>query len=400
MTNIDNYFVTQKNVEELMLLEDTLIVLDANILLATYQWRSATKKQIENMIKRFDSEDKLRFSLQVIKEFTKNRNISIKDRIDDVSEEINKLTQLTAIGRLVPVLNGTQLFAEIQDTQKEYMKVMNNYIEQLKEMKKELVKLLYNDDFLDLIHHTSKKNLIQNHNEEYLTNIYTEGKERFDNKVPPGFKDGNKKNGNQYGDFLLWSDLLTLKSNVIFVSNDEKEDWCLKDKNGMKLATRPELLKEFFEETEGKNFIHISLLEFVTFLDENVTEDVLADLQESPPEDTIIVPARKVGFEKVFLGDKQWYDIRINNSRIDNIKYIAAYQVSPIKSIKYYAKVKEIVESDNISGYKKIIFDGDPIMLETPIELGDNTFLAPQSSRYVYFNKLLSARTLDELFEI
>ncbi|GCF93735.1 hypothetical protein NRIC_16260 [Enterococcus florum] len=399
MANIDNYFVTQKKIDELICLDDTCVVLDTNVLLATYQWRQATKKQIENIIEKFSADGKLKFSLQVIKEFSKNRSILIQERIDDVSEEINKINISTSIDKLVPVLNGTQRFEETQNLQEAYMKATNIYTGQLRKIKKDLNKLLYYDEFFELIHQTSKLNLIQDYNDEYLEDVYREGRERFDKNVPPGFKDGKKKNGNEYGDFILWKDLISLKSNVVFVSNDEKEDWCLKDSNGQTLSTRPELLKEFFKETGGKNFIHISLLNLVKFLDNDVPEDVLADLQESPFEDTIIVPARKEGFDRVFLGEKQWYDIRINNNRIGNIKYIAAYQVAPIKAIVYYAKVKEIVESDNIPGYKKVIFDGEPIKLEEPIKLGDNVALAPQNSRYVHFNQLTSARSLDELFE-
>lgn len=398
MANIDNYFVTQRKIDELISSDNTLIVLDTNVLLAAYQWRQATKNQIEDMIKQFHSKNRLKFSLQVIKEFTKNRSILIQERIDDVSEEINKLNKSTPIDKLVPVLNGTALFEKTQNTQEEYMKIKGVYIEYLKEVKKELVKLLYQDDFLELIHQTSKENLIKLYDKDYLSDSYKEGEMRFDKKIPPGFKDGKKNNGNKYGDFLLWKDIISVKSNVIFVSNDEKEDWCLKDSNGQTLSTRPELLKEFFEKTNGKNFIHISLLNLVTFLNSNVREDVLADLQESSFEDTIIVPARKDGFDQVFLKEKQWYDIRISNNRIGNIKYIAAYQVAPIKAIVYYAKVKEIIESDNVPGYKKIIFDGDPIELETPIKLGENIALAPQNSRYVYFSQLMSAKTLDELF--
>ena len=41
--------------------------------------------------------------------------------------------------------------------------------------------------------------------------------------------------------------------------------------------------------------------------------------------DTIIVPAQKEGFEKVFLGENCWYAIRISGGMLQNIKRIAGY---------------------------------------------------------------------------
>jgi len=57
--------------------------------------------------------------------------------------------------------------------------------------------------------------------------------------------------------------------------------------------------------------------------------------------DTVIVPARKDGFEKVFLGESQWHEIRIGSEMIDRLKYIAAYQVAQISAITHVAQVKE-----------------------------------------------------------
>src|SRR5699024_4174813 len=109
--------------------------------------------------------------------------------------------------------------------------------------------------------------------------------------------------------------------------------------------------------------------------------------------DTIVVPARKKGFEEVFLGQSEWYDFRINNNRINDIKYIAVYQVIPISAITHYAEIKEIVTSKNNKYKKRAIFKGPAKKLATPIELGDNPNLAVQSLRYTSFDQLLTAKT-------
>src|SRR3954471_19830464 len=63
----------------------------------------------------------------------------------------------------------------------------------------------------------------------------------------------------------------------------------------------------------------------------------------SSDPDTIIVPAQKEGFEKVFLGENAWYAIRVSGGMIPKIKYVAAYQTQPISAITHVAPVANIV---------------------------------------------------------
>lgn len=396
---IDKYFVTEKKLDDLINQGDTYIVFDTNVLLAAYQWRNATKEQIEKIINKFYNENKLKYSMQVIKEFSKNRVFLIRERINDVANEMDMLTNVTPLEKLIPILNGKEIYMKTQEIQKDYIRYINLYRDQLKVIKDELKKLVSDDSFFNLIYNTAQGNIIKNYTNDELEELKIEGRRRFENKIPPGFKDKNKTNGNEYGDYILWKELMSLRSNVIFVSNDEKADWCLKSDDGEILTTNLELLKEFFEETGGKNFIHIPIIKLAQLLNQNINQDVLADLSESALEDTIIVPAREMGFNTVFLGQNQWYDIRISQSRMRNLKYIAVYQVAPVSAITYYAKIKEIVDSDNVHGYKKIIIEGEPIKLEKSIRLGDNTFLAPQGSRYTFISRLLNAFTLEDLFD-
>jgi hypothetical protein len=58
--------------------------------------------------------------------------------------------------------------------------------------------------------------------------------------------------------------------------------------------------------------------------------------------DTIVVPAQDEGFAETFLAENRWYQIRIHSSMIPRIKYIAAYQTSPVSAITHVAPVKDI----------------------------------------------------------
>ena len=66
-----------------------------------------------------------------------------------------------------------------------------------------------------------------------------------------------------YGDFILWKQIMDKsesdKKDIIFVSNDEKEDWRLKC-HGKIIGARKELIKEFESKTGQKILIYNSKL--------------------------------------------------------------------------------------------------------------------------------------------
>jgi hypothetical protein len=111
--------------------------------------------------------------------------------------------------------------------------------------------------------------------------------------------------------------------------------------------------------------------------------------------DTIIVPAQKDGFERVFLGQNAWWAIRIAGGMLDKIKYIAAYQSHPVSAITHYAPVDRI-EPYGESGQYKLIFSESAQQIG-PIPFADAPSGAMQGPRYTTFEKLQSASKLSDL---
>ena len=159
-TEIDKYFVTEKKLDDLINQGDTYIVFDTNVLLAAYQWRNATKEQIEKIINKFYNENKLKYSMQVIKEFSKNRVFLIRERINDVANEMDMLTNVTPLEKLIPILNGKEIYMKTQEIQKDYIRYINLYRDQLKIIKDELKKLVSDDSFFNLIYNTAQVKII------------------------------------------------------------------------------------------------------------------------------------------------------------------------------------------------------------------------------------------------
>lgn len=112
--------------------------------------------------------------------------------------------------------------------------------------------------------------------------------------------------------------------------------------------------------------------------------------------DTIIVPAQEDGFKRVFIGENCWYAIRIGGGKLNDIKYIAAYQTAPISAVTHYAEI-ESIEPYGDGGKYKLNFVAQAIPIG-PIKFTGGKQGTLQSARYTTYDKLLVAKEFMELF--
>jgi hypothetical protein len=95
------------------------------------------------------------------------------------------------------------------------------------------------------------------YSEEELENIYQKAEKRFNYKKPPGYKDAKKPIPKNYGDVVLWFQLIDYareqQKPIIFVTDDNKEDWWLKYE-GETLEPRPDLIQEILSEVGVEDF--------------------------------------------------------------------------------------------------------------------------------------------------
>lgn len=116
-----------------------------------------------------------------------------------------------------------------------------------------------------------------------LAKIFIEGKERFAESIPPGYKDqeNKKKKGerNIYGDLIVWKELIHYcqveKKPLIFVTDDRKEDWWTIE-NGKTIRPREELVKEFYDLT-GIRILIYNADKFLQYAKEKKLVPKLAD---------------------------------------------------------------------------------------------------------------------------
>jgi len=139
--------------------------------------------------------------------------------------------------------------------------------------------------------------------------------------------------------------------------------------------------------------------------DEDIVETVTAASSGTPEGraarrlrrshcDTIIVPARDEGFQDVFLGQDQWYAIRIGAGMKDRIKYIAAYRVAPISAVTHLAEVAEIKPYKDTGKYVVVFKGPAQEIAHVPIESGNP---GPQGPVYARRELLLTKKVLEDV---
>ena len=197
-----------------------------------------------------------------------------------------------------------------------------------------------------------------------------------------------KKNGYENVDFLLES---------IIQKQDSFSALLIIDKLSEELETV--LISKFRFPVEiitlkrYKSESNKVLFEFQPFLYEVIEDTQKLEISEI---DTIVVPARKDGFIETFLGEDCWYAIRLNSSMIPKIKYIAAYQVLPVSAITHIAKVKKIEQYKETNKY--IVYFTEKAEKINKIKIGTTKGKAPQSPRYTSKERILNAKSLDDVF--
>ncbi|WP_422487209.1 PIN domain-containing protein [Gudongella sp. DL1XJH-153] len=225
------------------------IVLDTNILLNLYRYTESTQKEVIRIL----DERNERFVIPelVIKEFFANRDGVIENhhnirekvienlKISDMKSSIDKHRHIN--------LNNHKLKEIIE----EFEKNINNELSKCrtdsfyeKDTILERISDWFNDRVMDPL--TNKE----------LEEIFKEGEVRYTNKIPPGYKDDSKSESNsKYNDLVIWKQIMKYakdnESNIIFISDDLKEDW-IKTIGGKKIGPREELLNEFYRYTNGQ----------------------------------------------------------------------------------------------------------------------------------------------------
>lgn len=277
------YFkLTKKEINQLW--ESALFTFDANILLNLYRYSDETREEFYKILEKL--KDRIWIPHQSAQEFFDNRLGVIGQQEKSYEEAVSAINSLESEFK-----NSRQHPFITEKLLKKFSILSKEICEQLKENKQFHNRRIQDDDILERINGLFENKVGNEFSPEKLKGIFKEGENRFSNKIPPGYKDSNKKDesesdSRQYGDLVVWKQTIEKSKEsdtaVILITDDRKEDWWVRFK-GKTVGPRPELIKEFKDETSKSFHMYQSdrFLEFAReFLDETVNEKAIQEIRE------------------------------------------------------------------------------------------------------------------------
>lgn len=280
MKNAIREYIELNSEEKEELWNNAVFVFDTNVFLNLYRYSQKTRDILLGAMEQL--KERIWMPSHVAYEFMENR-------IEVIFETIDRYAKLHEETNTFVKLCSDMLRVKKDDSE---LVELKTYIEtwiDTNKGKNLLVTDVIDDPILDKILELFDGKVGEGFNEEEIKVIFAEGSDRYEKKIPPGYKDAVKKSGvmdnNAYGDLIVWKEILRFseneKKNIIYVTHDQKEDWW-NIKRGKTVGPRIELRKEFIEKTH--NIFHMyTMNNFISRFEGNkglkIDQSIMDELQ-------------------------------------------------------------------------------------------------------------------------
>lgn len=224
--------------------KDCLFVFDTNTLLNMYRYSRETVNAYFDVLNELKKKKQVWIPYQIGYEFYENR-INIISEYEKSYDEI--LSTIEKAKNDIEAKYKDHPFLDLGKIKEMMSSGLSGVKRKIRQAKKDHPKWLEKDEVLEKLNQIFEGNVGNNYEEQEINKIKKEGKERYEMKIPPGFKDDKKPEDKKYGDLILWYQIIDKakesKKPIILISGDIKEDWWLL-KDGKKLMPLPQLKKE------------------------------------------------------------------------------------------------------------------------------------------------------------
>ncbi|WP_352422383.1 PIN-like domain-containing protein [Proteiniphilum sp.] len=237
--------------------ENDIFCFDANVLLNLYRYSPSTREAFFSLLEKV--EDRIWITYQAAFEYQKNRLIVInaqREAYKDIRDTLSKKK-----GEIEAKLNSFKKhpYLQITELKRQLESAFDSIGRDLDKLESKHPDYLDKDPVWEKLSILLEGKVGDDFPKEELEKLYKEGKKRYDEKVPPGYMDMKEKqnegNRSLYGDIIVWKQVIekakTVGKSIILITDDLKEDWWYKFK-GKTISPRPELIKEFKEETSKR----------------------------------------------------------------------------------------------------------------------------------------------------
>lgn len=305
--------------------DECILIFDTNVFLDLYRYSVNTSRLALNILKELISQ--IWLPRQVYDEFIKNYEEEqrkayskyskiereLNGRIDSFSSDLSKDIKRF---KKYDFPNLDQLDETVSNIIEQLKAEVNNVRASLRELENEN-RQIFNDGeiqgFIQDLHDNNNIGIPYGYRE--LIEIYKEGEVRYSYNIPPGYKDKNKKTLDKFGDLIVWKQILDYLSdctrNILFITNDTKEDWWKKESNN-NYSIREELVKEINEYigSDEQKFYMLRFNEFLNLYTTYTNRNEILALAELNLDDYISESMREItNGLKEFVDTKEYKEL-------------------------------------------------------------------------------------------
>lgn len=258
--------------KDLLQHKNYVVVLDANILLKIYR---SSPDYAEFVLECLDSiKDYVCIPFNVYWEYEKHRKEEYSKKQKSIKKSVEACSQLVSI---IENKIKSQCHELSRNGYPDIDGLVYNLIDKVGELQDEFDSYFEEHQNLDFLNNWDEDKVLNLMNSfrkmpepsaSFIYKLCKEGEYRYKSQTPPGYKDAKKDGVSKYGDLIVWAETYEYavlnNKNIIFVTDDVKEDWWEKLDDG-RILFRKELVKEFLRKTKirkdtGKNLKLIPLV--------------------------------------------------------------------------------------------------------------------------------------------
>lgn len=316
-----------------------LFCFDANSILNLYRYSESTRVDFLNALKSL--QNRLFIPYQAAYEFHTNRLVVING-VKSTYHEINNFYKKCFEENINTFLNQFKKHPALNlDSIKSLNdEFLSKILSELESQKTTHPDFESDDSILYSITEIFENSVGKDFSETELLDIYKDGKARYERKIPPGYKDLEKKKKgerNIYGDLIIWKQLIIYakkeKKPIIFITDDRKEDWWTIE-GGKTIRPREELIKEFFDLTG----IRILIYNADSFLHFAKERNLLPEINDKTLEE----------IKEIRVSDEK------NNSKV-YFKYNKKFYASKLREAEEKLKLSKEIHDIVANGIYEII---------------------------------------------
>lgn len=218
-------------------------VVDANVLLNLYRYSPKASKRLLSILG--DVRDRIWIPYQAALEYHERRLHVISAETKTYSDTIKQcrsLRESLTSSQRHPFANDA-LVSTVMD-------LLGKLEDDLDKKRNQRDKLLSRDPLQEQISLLFSDKVGDPLSDEASAELVLEGERRYEEKIPPGYKDADKDDRRKYGDLQVWFQIIDwakkVQKNIVFITDDAKEDWWLMHDDNI-VGPRPELLQEITE---------------------------------------------------------------------------------------------------------------------------------------------------------